>query len=267
MQERKGECPTSALDWRPMSKAASCSEIVERLTASLRRQGSPERAAGEKRYLKSDLQFFGVPVPVLRRMVRNLVREHRDLDRETLVTLVERLWSAPVFELRRAAVVMLVLRSELLEARDIGVVERLLRESRTWALVDELAARVASGLYERFRAELDREMERWQADGDFWIRRSALLVHLIPLREGRGDFERFARAAEKMLDEREFFVRKAIGWVLRETAKRRPEMVAEWLEPRAADAAGLTVREAVKHMPEELGDWVLAARRRARCER
>ena len=52
-----------------------------------------------------------------------------------------------------------------------------------------------------------------------------------------------------MLDEKEFFIRKAIGWVLRDTARRRPEMVAEWLQPRAALAAGLTVREAVKHMP------------------
>ena len=63
-----------------------------------------------------------------------------------------------------------------------------------------------------------------------------------------------------MLDENEFFIRKAIGWVLRDTARRRPEMVAEWLQPRAALAAGLTVREAVKHMPEHLRERVMAAR-------
>ena len=54
-----------------------------------------------------------------------------------------------------------------------------------------------------------------------------------------------------MLDEREFFIRKAIGWVLRDTSRRRPELVADWIEPRVARASGVTVREAVKHLDPE----------------
>lgn len=63
-----------------------------------------------------------------------------------------------------------------------------------------------------------------------------------------------------MLEEREFFLRKAIGWVLRETGKRRPELVHAWLLPRARRASGLTVREAVRHLPEDLSAQLLAAR-------
>jgi 3-methyladenine DNA glycosylase AlkD len=63
--------------------------------------------------------------------------------------------------------------------------------------------------------------------------------------------ETFARYADGMLSEREFFIRKAIGWVLRETGKKRPELVAAWLAPRAHRASGLTVREAVKYLPPE----------------
>jgi 3-methyladenine DNA glycosylase AlkD len=77
-----------------------------------------------------------------------------------------------------------------------------------------------------------------------------LLTYLVPLREGLGDFDAFAAKADRMLEEREFFVRKAIGWVLRDTGRRRPELVVDWLEPRAHRAAGLTVREAVKHLPD-----------------
>jgi 3-methyladenine DNA glycosylase AlkD len=54
-----------------------------------------------------------------------------------------------------------------------------------------------------------------------------------------------------MLDEREFFIRKAIGWILRDTGRRRPELVADWIEPRTARASGVTVREAVKHLDPE----------------
>ena len=79
-------------------------------------------------------------------------------------------------------------------------------------------------------------------------------------RRGEGDWDRFAELADRMLEEREFFVRKAIGWVLRETAKRRPELVADWLEPRAQRAAGLTVREAIKPLSAHDRDRILTAR-------
>jgi 3-methyladenine DNA glycosylase AlkD len=63
-----------------------------------------------------------------------------------------------------------------------------------------------------------------------------------------------------MLDEKEFFVRKAIGWVLRDTSRRRPELVYEWLLPRAARAPGVTLREAVKYLSKSQRDEILAVR-------
>jgi 3-methyladenine DNA glycosylase AlkD len=149
-----------------------------------------------------------------------------------------------------AAVELLDLRSELLEAGDLEVIERLIRESRTWALVDGLAASVAGSVVERAPAACPT-LDRWAADEDFWLRRASLLALLLPLRRGEGDFDRFGRYADRMLDEREFFIRKAIGWVLRETSKGRPDLVYEWLRPRARRASGVTVREAIKYLPED----------------
>ena len=87
-----------------------------------------------------------------------------------------------------------------------------------------------------------------------------MLALLLPLRRGEGDFDRFSRYADAMLDEKEFFIRKAIGWILRETAKKRPAMVYEWLLPRAARAPGVTVREAVKPLSDQQRASILAAR-------
>jgi 3-methyladenine DNA glycosylase AlkD len=112
-------------------------------------------------------------------------------------------------------------------------------------------------------------IDRWARDADFWLRRSALLVHLLPLREGRGSFERFARHADAMLEDSEFFVRKAIGWVLRAASRRDPDRVAAWLLPRAALASGVTLREAVKHLPARRRSAILPAAggRRSRLAR
>jgi hypothetical protein len=70
-----------------------------------------------------------------------------------------------------------------------------------------------------------------------------------------------------MLGEREFFIRKALGWVLRETGKRRPQLVEEWLRPRAALVSRLTLREAIKPLPAQFGAEMLALAGRARRAR
>jgi 3-methyladenine DNA glycosylase AlkD len=164
-----------------------------------------------------------------------------------------------VHERRMATVEVLDTSSRLLLPEDLTLIERLLRESRTWALVDGLAASVVGSLRERFPDEVEPTLERWSRDPDLWVRRASLLAYLVALRSGQGDFEAFARKADQMLDEREFFIRKAIGWILRDTGRRRPELVIAWLEPRLGRAAGLTVREAVKHLPEGDRRRLLAA--------
>ena len=229
------------------------------IEASLRGVGTPQRAASEKAYLKSDLEFTGTPVPAIRATVRAWCRARPDLTHAELIAVTEALWARPVHECRMAAVELLDANVGVLRPGDAALIERMLRTARTWALVDGLASNVMGELTER-HPELTAVLDRWAGDEDFWLRRSAMLALLVPLRRGEGDFGRFAGYADQMLEEKEFFIRKAIGWILRDTAKRRPEMVAAWLEPRAHRASGVTMREAVKPLPPEVAARLLAAR-------
>ncbi len=232
--------------------------LAERIDSLLQQRGAPERAAQEKRYLKSDLDHYGTSVPAVRAVVKEATGK-LSLDHDQVIELVRLLWAEPVHERRAAAAELLEQQVDLLRADDIDLLELLLRESRTWALVDNLSASVVGPLSER-ETSLDDVLDRWAVDDDFWIRRSALLAQLIPLRQGRGDFDRFARYADAMLEEKEFFIRKAIGWVLRDTGKLRPELVFAWLLPRASRASGVTLREAVKYLGEADRAAILAAR-------
>jgi 3-methyladenine DNA glycosylase AlkD len=235
---------------------------ADAIEAQLRTGVSPERAAGSKAYLKlGHLEFTGASVPQARAAVVAWRRSQADLGREHLLAVASSLWARPVFECRMAAVLLLTDRKQLLTAADMPVIERLLRESGTWALVDGLAADVAGSLMARF-PELGTTLDRWAADGNFWVRRSALLALLVPLRRGEPTgFSRFAGYADQMLEEREFFIRKAIGWVLRETAKRQPALVLDWLAPRTDRVSGVTLREAVKYLPAPDRDRLTAAYR------
>lgn len=228
----------------------SLTSAVAELDRLLSEAGTPERAVSEKRYLKSDLAFYGVTVPATRRIVGSWLADLGALSRDDLLEVVEILWSHPVYERRSAAIHLLERNLDLLDPANIGLLERLLRQSKTWALVDGLAASVAGPLLDRHPGA-DAVLDRWAGDPDFWVRRSALLAHLLALRAGRGDFERFAGYADSMLEEKEFFIRKAIGWVLRDTARKRPDMVYEWILPRASRASGVTVREVVKRLSPE----------------
>jgi 3-methyladenine DNA glycosylase AlkD len=221
-------------------------DVSDELERRLRDQTDPARAEHERAYLKSDREHFGVSVPATRRTVRATgpTTTHR-----TLLALASDLWRRPVHECRLAAVELLSYHRGQLVADDLDVIERMLRQAGTWALVDPLAEAAAGDIVPRIPAAAT-VMDRWAGDPDFWIRRSALLALLGPIRKGGGDLDRFSRYADSMLGEREFFIRKAIGWVLRETGKKRPEWVAAWLAERPGRVPVLAVREAVKYLPE-----------------
>jgi 3-methyladenine DNA glycosylase AlkD len=236
--------------------------IAREIERALRKAGNPARADAEKRYLKSNLNFLGVGLPEMRLVVRRIGKKYPGLDRRLVLPLVQALWAEPVHECRMVAIDLLRLHRELLRPADLQLVERMIRDSLTWAYVDELAYAVAGRLVERF-PKLLASLDRWSTDADFWVRRSALLALLPELRRGGGDFERLSRYADLMLPEQEFFIRKAIGWAMRETGKKQPALVYEWLLPRIGRASGVTVREAVRWLLPEQRAACLAAYRSA----
>ncbi len=242
------------------SRPVDLGGLADEIDAELRARSTPGRAEHEKAYLKSPLAHYGTPVPAVRTVAERVARRHPGMARQDLLTLAAALWARPVHELRLVTVELLSVFEPRLDAvADAPLLERLVRASGTWALVDPLATSVVARLLDR-SPKVAVALDRWAVDEDFWVRRAALLALLPALRRGEGDFDRFSRYADAMLDDPQPFVRKAIGWVLRDTARRRPRLVYEWLLPRAARASAVTVREAVKPLSEEQRAAVLAAR-------
>ena len=224
---------------------------VEELLAALRCVGDEERAQGAKAYLKSDLDFIGVRAADLRAVARDFLGRYPELDSAGLEGLVRALWSTSVYEGRAVAVALLERKVGYLDLAALGLVEDLLRRSHTWALVDWLSNKVAAPLVEREPSETRATLVRWSRDSDFWVRRASMLALLPELRAGRGDFKLFALFATSMISEREFFIRKAIGWVLREVGKKRPWLTYEFLSEHLNKVSGLSLREGSKYLPSE----------------
>lgn len=224
--------------------------LADDLAAELEANGYQDRAVNEKRYLKSELTHYGVSVPVIRKLARRFARERKDVAKPELVGLTIELWDRDIYELRKLAVNILAAKVGVLDSDDVSFIEGLLRRSYTWALIDDLAMNVVAPVLLTIPSAV-RIRSRWSRDEDFWVRRTAMLALLPRLRRGLDDWHEFVGYADAMLAEEEFFIRKAIGWVLREVSKHSPELVFEWMEPRASLASSVTFREAVKYLSEE----------------
>jgi 3-methyladenine DNA glycosylase AlkD len=210
--------------------------------------GTPARAKQEQAYLKSDLRFHGASVPEIRRAGADFARAHPDLTRAELRAIVGALYASDWYEYRSVSIALLGRYEDLLRATDLPWLAGLVRSSNTWAHVDWLAAGVIGGIVERYPASLKR-LPVWAEDQSFWVRRTALLAQLRVLSRGAGDFDLFARLAAGMLDEREFFIRKAIGWILREVSKTRPELAYGFLRDHRAEVSSLSLQEGAKYLP------------------
>jgi 3-methyladenine DNA glycosylase AlkD len=227
------------------------SRVVLDFRRHLRRIGTPARAKAEKAYMKSTLEFHGVTVPDLRAACAEFCKAHPEISPGELRALVDGLYATDYFDLRSMGLLLLEKHRKRLTPRDLPWLIGFVRKSQNWAHVDLTATKIVGDVVSRI-ARPAPILERWAKDRDFWVRRTSLLSQLDALRAGAGDFALFERLAAPMLVEKEFFIRKAIGWVLREVSKKRPELAYGFLSDHRGEVSGLTMREGSKYLPPEM---------------
>lgn len=225
-------------------------DVADALEALAALHAVPGRAAKERDYLKLPTwRFHGAPIPKIRGVARGWTRDERPTVAQR-IALADALWDTdpPVWERRRLAAELVEERRVRLGLEHVDWLERRLRASHTWALVDSLSIGPLGRIVVAHPDAMGPVLDRWVADPDFWIRRAAVLALLDPLRAGAGDWDRFTRYAEQLAPETEFFIRKALGWVLREASKKSPQRVQDWLTEHCASVSGLTLREGSKRL-------------------
>lgn len=211
----------------------------------------PARALNEKRYLKSPYKFFGVTVPFIVRMAREFKGENRDAAREFVMGLSGALWASDYHQEKTLAVKLLEQYPEHLDLDAMPVLERMLSQCNGWDHADFIANHLVHEVLKKDRKAYSY-LRRWSSSENLWMRRASLVSQILLFREGKGDSKLFFRLAEKMLDEKEFFIRKAIGWTVREMSKADPGTAYDFLMKIKGRASGLTLREGAKRLPEDM---------------
>lgn len=211
--------------------------------------GSSERALQEKRYLKSPFKFFGTSLPYADKVAKEFIKENPGASNELVIELARKLWNSPYHDEKRLALRLLQFFPKCLDIDILTMLEKMLMESPTWDLVDDISIHLVGTVLEKDRKAY-AFLKRWSTSQNFWMKRSSLISQILMFRKGKGDKELFYDFAERMTSDKEFFIRKAIGWCIREISKADPEAAFDFLMRIKDKASGLTLREGSKRLPE-----------------
>ncbi len=230
---------------------------LRELRRRLQLAADPEHARFHKGYHKSDLSFFGLKTPAMRSVGRAAFPHRREMERGEVTELAAELWSSPWFEERFIALELLAVRPERLQVRDLGLLKRIATECDGWVLLDHLACNTLSHLALQRGEPIYAKVRNWSSHRHMWTRRASILVHIRPARAGELDHAYAWETFNERLHEPEFFIRKAIGWALRECSKQYPDEVHDFLLRAGDKASSLTRREGARNLTPELRRSIL----------
>ncbi len=196
-------------------------------------------------YMKDRFEFLGVVSPVRKDAQKSFIAASGGHTGSALFDLVDACWAEPEREFHYVGTDLLIRWVRLLASSDLSRVEQLIRTKSWWDTVDALAANVVGPMVAT-DPELAATMDRWVDDTDLWVARTALL-HQLKFRS-ETDVDRLFGYAERRAPATEFFIRKAIGWSLREYAKTDPDPVRRFVADQGDRLSGLTRREALKRL-------------------
>lgn len=222
-------------------------ELVDAVLRALLAAADPDRAPGMQAYMKSAMPYLGVRVPVVRALTTAAARDRPPSSVAQLVATATVLWRGATHrEHRYAAAALTRLRMADGALELLPLHEEMIVTGAWWDHVDEVAPRLGRLLLAH-PDEVRPLLLTWSVAPDRWLRRAAILAQLGA--RARTDVDLLTRVTDANAADREFFVRKAIGWALRDYARSDPAWVADFVAARADVLSSLSRREATKHLP------------------
>lgn len=229
-------------------RVATKNDLPSRIHRALRAVADPERAPAMQAYMKSEMPYLGVSADAMRRVAKEVFAAHPLGSAEQWRADVLAIWRGARFREERYVAVELTgdRRARAWQTLDaLPMYEELIVSGAWWDYVDLVAAQRIGGILKRENG-MKKVLRRWAKDEDMWKRRTAILAQLTFKKET--DVELLYDCIAPSIGSKEFFLRKAIGWALRQYARTDPDEVRRYVRDHEDELSGLTKREALKHL-------------------
>lgn len=226
-----------------MSLAA---QIADEASARLSALADPVRAVPMAAYLKTKMPFYGVQAAPRRAIGKDLSKAYIPDSAAEYEAIVLALWAKPHREEKYLAVQLARAYKKFIVPAQLPLYEQLIRQGAWWDFVDEITAHLVCPLVVKHPEVMWPLMDQWIVDESMWVRRAAILCQLNA--KGKTLEDKLFEYCLMRAEEEEFFIRKAIGWALRQYAYQAPDAVRSFVAAHAHQLSGLSRREAMKHL-------------------
>lgn len=231
-----------------MATPPAGSDLAAAVRLTLEGAGDPAKAAQQQAYMKSAMPYRGLAAPELRALLRPLLASYVPESRDEWEATVLDLWDHATHreEWYAALAVARHRRArQWLDPESLTLSRHLVVTGAWWDVVDETATHLVGDALRAFPLDVTPLMDEWADDEDLWVRRTAVICQVG--HRGATDRNLLQRAVEANLDDRSFWLRKAIGWALRDYARTDPEWVWTLVDGLGPRMSPLSRREATKH--------------------
>lgn len=230
--------------------------------ARLQPLGQPEQTPMMKNYMKSRLEFLAIKVPMLRKALQEPF-SFSSRPADELLAIWSDIWfSSPYFEVMSAALMHYRRHGAKIAPEVWPTLARWSSRIENWAHSDELST-IYSYLLEQHPAEVYSQLQTWNVSDELWLRRLSLvsLIHFSGKKAVFLPLERMLPLVSACIDDRRYYLQKAVGWVLREMAHAYPDEIRAFLEAQKGALTGTAFAVATEHFSAEERQALLAWRK------
>lgn len=221
-------------------------QVVAFVSEQLRARADPAKAVEMAAYMKTQMPFYGVQKPYRVPILRSLKKDFLPSSIEEYQDTVSALWKQKHREEKYCAINYATLFPQYVVFESLPLYEEMIRTGAWWDFVDPLAVDLVGDVLLANRKRMSPVIRKWSKDSDFWIRRASLLSHLHHKHET--DEELLYESCLLLADETEFFIRKGMGWALREYSKTNQKSVRSFVKKNKNRLSSLTIKEASKYL-------------------
>lgn len=225
-------------------EAVNLEKYQNELIDLFRSNGKESNRKPMEDYMRNHFSFLGIKSPERKDLIKGFFAEHGKPEREWIKPLVRYLYAQPEREFHYAALAMIDVHIKKLDTEWLSFLEEIIITNSWWDTVDHIAPHHVGAILLRDKSSIIDYPDRWIESDNFWLQRSAILFQL-KYKENT-DAQKLFTYIEAASGSKEFFIRKAIGWALREYSKTAPKEVLTFI--KSTDLAPLSRREGLKHL-------------------
>ncbi|MDG4658270.1 DNA alkylation repair protein [Ectobacillus antri] len=218
--------------------------FVVALQAHFEPHRNPEKAAALSRYMKNQFPFLGIQTPERKALLKHFLLAYGVPSPQQLPAIVRGLWQLHEREYTIVALDLLEKNIKHMNASFLPLMEEIITTKSWWDTVDYIAPRLVGTIFTISPEHIDEYVTKWMQSGNIWLQRTALLFQLKY--KQKTDIQLLFSLIQELSHSKEFFIQKAIGWVLREYAKTDADAVRQFVQNH--HLAPLSKREALKHI-------------------